>query len=963
MLNSKIIDESQKNNMEEKQYPSNYSYYEYKYTKKKLDSKKINKTINNTLQIDLKYSTLNTDEKKFKPITYSNYNLTKNNIKNIEDKNSNDKYSTKNTPLHKIANEFHYIKINKNKINTLVTSASDNNKGNMVLNNIYNKINSKLINEYNNNYKNTYIKEKCHPRTPLINPSLQMNNIPVRNPMNTNYSQNNKNIKNSTKINLPFKSYDNSEKLVFTHTKNNIKNLSYKQKFDTVKNSKKNAKSNEPKRLTVEKTPNLTKEIKIKNFIKMNNIIDKQEKYNNTVTITINDTNEHKNIIKKLNFNSDAKSIIKEHINNYTEIMSLKQNKNKSKDKLDSFDGKKRNIINGIKILDYKKLKDLSFPKNNILKNIFYKNKINEIKNKHLINKTENKYRKLKLKNYIENGDNTKEKEKMNYDNYTEPSNGFRNIFKESIKSINNNKGNLGKRIIIKGRIITKKDINKTPNYQSNTEVNKNENSYFIMNNDKNTSIEKIFDHKNKTKTDISYNSNIINNKPIINNMPPDSNILLKKANIEINKSKNTNKINKNIFNSLSINKIDHSKYNYYSNLAKLTINENKKNFRQKSYNNISELPIHVSRIDEISKKNEKISDKRDDNWDKNQFKGMRKKTYDPGRRGRKNIQNKNSKKYKNFEFFEEQFSSDIFVKNSEGISLAGKNSQGNKKINQDTFVIERNINGILNFNIFGVLDGHGDHGHFVSKFVKRYVIHRIKNHPLIKRLDEPKEIYHQLKLKGFDIISKIFIEADAQIQKEKFDCIRSGTTIVLVIQLEEHIICANTGDSRAIAIYDEKNEDNLANSKIFHLSYDCKPNLPNEKRRIDESGGVVEKAYYANNTNDEYIPYRVWARGENYPGLAMSRSIGDMDAKKVGVIPNPQFVEYTLDNSSKYILICSDGIWEFMSNEEAMQIANKYYLRNDPIGLCHELSQSSIKLWKEREIVIDDITVLVIFF
>ena len=100
-----------------------------------------------------------------------------------------------------------------------------------------------------------------------------------------------------------------------------------------------------------------------------------------------------------------------------------------------------------------------------------------------------------------------------------------------------------------------------------------------------------------------------------------------------------------------------------------------------------------------------------------------------------------------------------------------------------------------------------------------------------------------------------------------------------------------------------------------------------------------------------------------DYPGLAMSRSIGDMDAKKVGVIPDPQFVEYTIDNHSKYLLICSDGIWEFMPNEQAMKIANKFYLRNDPKGLCHELSQESIKLWEEKEVVIDDITIVVVFF
>ena len=94
-----------------------------------------------------------------------------------------------------------------------------------------------------------------------------------------------------------------------------------------------------------------------------------------------------------------------------------------------------------------------------------------------------------------------------------------------------------------------------------------------------------------------------------------------------------------------------------------------------------------------------------------------------------------------------------------------------------------------------------------------------------------------------------------------------------------------------------------------------------------------------------------------------MSRSIGDSDAKKVGVIPNPQIVEYTIDYSSKYLLIGSDGIWEFISNEEAMKIANKYYLRNDTYALCQELSQKATKLWEEKDVVIDDITILVVFF
>ena len=71
---------------------------------------------------------------------------------------------------------------------------------------------------------------------------------------------------------------------------------------------------------------------------------------------------------------------------------------------------------------------------------------------------------------------------------------------------------------------------------------------------------------------------------------------------------------------------------------------------------------------------------------------------------------------------------------------MAGKNEKGITKINQDTFFIEKNINGVDNFNIFGVLDGHGENGHLASKFVKNYILNQIKNHPLIKNEKDPKK-------------------------------------------------------------------------------------------------------------------------------------------------------------------------------------------------------------------------------
>ena len=306
------------------------------------------------------------------------------------------------------------------------------------------------------------------------------------------------------------------------------------------------------------------------------------------------------------------------------------------------------------------------------------------------------------------------------------------------------------------------------------------------------------------------------------------------------------------------------------------------------------------------------------------------------------------------------EFKKITYVKTSRVTSEPGM-EDGHKKINQDSYIHEKNINGVVNFNIFGVLDGHGDFGHLASNFVKRYILNRIKNHPSIKYLNDTEKIYKVLTNREYHIITNIFLDADIQIKKEKFNCEMSGTTCVLVFQLNEHLICANTGDSRAILIYDESPDNNLTQTKVFPLSIDAKPDNPGEKERIIASGGEVEKTVDENNIG--VGPYRIWVKGESYPGIAMSRSIGDMDAKTVGVIPNPQFIEYTLNMKSKYMLVCSDGIFEFISNEEVMNIANAFYSKNDVFGLCKTLTDKSIKLWLLDDNYVDDITIVAVFF
>lgn len=63
--------------------------------------------------------------------------------------------------------------------------------------------------------------------------------------------------------------------------------------------------------------------------------------------------------------------------------------------------------------------------------------------------------------------------------------------------------------------------------------------------------------------------------------------------------------------------------------------------------------------------------------------------------------------------------------------------------------------------------------------------------------------------------------------------------------------------------------------------------------------------------------PARVWLKELEVPGLAMSRSLGDQVAQSVGVSPEPEITIYDIDVNDRYIIIASDGVWEFLSNDE----------------------------------------------
>jgi serine/threonine protein phosphatase PrpC len=57
-----------------------------------------------------------------------------------------------------------------------------------------------------------------------------------------------------------------------------------------------------------------------------------------------------------------------------------------------------------------------------------------------------------------------------------------------------------------------------------------------------------------------------------------------------------------------------------------------------------------------------------------------------------------------------------------------------------------------------------------------------------------------------------------------------------------------------------------------------------------------------------------------------MSRSLGDKIVHTVGVLSVPEEQQYVLDKNDKFIVIASDGVWEFLTNQEVANIALPFF-------------------------------------
>ena len=319
-------------------------------------------------------------------------------------------------------------------------------------------------------------------------------------------------------------------------------------------------------------------------------------------------------------------------------------------------------------------------------------------------------------------------------------------------------------------------------------------------------------------------------------------------------------------------------------------------------------------------------------------------------------------------------------------IKYISMTQKGTKSINQDNYLIKENILNIKDYFIFSIFDGHGIDGYYISKIAKNEFNDYFTNHSNLYYIPRTKkdnlnilnnetdflnkyisidEIYTRLSFNNFKIIKNFYNQIDNKLKKKDCDSDFSGTTNCSIFIIGNHLICSNLGDSRAILI--------RKNNEIYNLSNDHKPNIKNEYERIIKKNGEIRKNNIDINNNNNFIdyneinlnikiPFRVFLKNKNIPGLAMSRSIGDFIAKKVGVINEPEILDIIINDNDKFIILASDGLWEFVSNEDVRDIVNKYYKDFNLKDAIKDLINFAIKKFENVGKYIDDITIILIF-
>ena len=229
--------------------------------------------------------------------------------------------------------------------------------------------------------------------------------------------------------------------------------------------------------------------------------------------------------------------------------------------------------------------------------------------------------------------------------------------------------------------------------------------------------------------------------------------------------------------------------------------------------------------------------------------------------------------------------------------NIIGKKKKGDTTNQDSSDIITKELGE--NIKYFGVYDGHGSKGKEASHMLRYEINKKLKN-------DKSKLPKLQRKEQVEKYFKDMFKNIQRKYEDRSNDYELSGSCAICILIIDYKLYCINVGDSRAV-IGSKKNGKKMA----IEMSIDHKPTRDDETKRVVERGGEVSEKIAG--------VARVFKKNEDAPGLAVSRSVGDIVAHECGVISEPEIIERDIEPEDLFVVIGSYGVWDSMSSIEVV--------------------------------------------
>ncbi|XP_030600544.1 integrin-linked kinase-associated serine/threonine phosphatase 2C isoform X1 [Archocentrus centrarchus] len=195
----------------------------------------------------------------------------------------------------------------------------------------------------------------------------------------------------------------------------------------------------------------------------------------------------------------------------------------------------------------------------------------------------------------------------------------------------------------------------------------------------------------------------------------------------------------------------------------------------------------------------------------------------------------------------------------------------------------------------FAVFDGHG--GARASRFAAENLHHILAKKFPRGDAENVDKLIKRCLLDTFKQTDEDFLKK-ASSQKPAW---KDGSTATCVLVVDDMVYVANLGDSRAVLCRMEAAADGQRRAVTLALSKEHNPTIYEERMRIQRAGGTVRD-------------------GRVLGVLEVSRSIGDGQYKRCGVISTPDLRRCQLTPNDRFVILACDGLFKVFSADEAVK-------------------------------------------